>query len=183
VVSHPTGCGADLYAPTNGDTRVWTVTNKDRRVMSLGESGPRRCTRTEALPVLDGSASRLAGGDRSLARQVGLWQVTLMRCVHGSPHRPSWHSRLRGVPVTGANPGVVHGLQTFGCCNAHPSSQNVELALRHRRSRRPRAGTGPRRRARHDSALTALSRLPEGAVGGMRAGRLRRATSPSRNAA
>jgi NitT/TauT family transport system ATP-binding protein len=83
-----------------------------------------------ALPVLDGVSFTLAEGEIvALLGKSGSGKSTLLRCVAGLIAPSSGTVTYRGMPLTGANPGVSMVFQTFALLPWLTVQQNVELGL------------------------------------------------------
>src|SRR6201992_1664449 len=135
------------------------------------ESVPKTCTTPDghALPVLDGVSFTLAEGEIvALLGKSGSGKSTLLRCVAGLIAPTAGMVAYRGVPLTGATPGVSMVFQTFALLPWLTVQQNVELGLEAR-------GVPPAERA--ERALTAIdtigldgfeSAYPKELSGGMR---------------
>jgi NitT/TauT family transport system ATP-binding protein len=123
----------------------------------------------QALPVLDGVSFTLAEGEIvALLGKSGSGKSTLLRCVAGLIAPTAGMVAYRGVPLTGANPGVSMVFQTFALLPWLTVQQNVELGLEAR-------GVPPAERA--ERALAAIdtigldgfeSAYPKELSGGMR---------------
>jgi NitT/TauT family transport system ATP-binding protein len=123
----------------------------------------------QALPVLDGVSFTLAEGEIvALLGKSGSGKSTLLRCVAGLIAPTAGMVAYRGVPLTGANPGVSMVFQTFALLPWLTVQQNVELGLEAR-------GVPPTERA--ERALRAIdtigldgfeSAYPKELSGGMR---------------
>ena len=123
----------------------------------------------QALPVLDGVSFTLAEGEIvALLGKSGSGKSTLLRCVAGLIAPTAGMVAYRGVPLTGANPGVSMVFQTFALLPWLTVQQNVELGLEAR-------GVPPAERA--ERALRAIdtigldgfeSAYPKELSGGMR---------------
>jgi NitT/TauT family transport system ATP-binding protein len=123
----------------------------------------------QALPVLDGVSFTLAEGEIvALLGKSGSGKSTLLRCVAGLIAPTAGMVAYRGVPLTGANPGVSMVFQTFALLPWLSVQQNVELGLEAR-------GVPPAERA--ERALAAIdtigldgfeSAYPKELSGGMR---------------
>jgi NitT/TauT family transport system ATP-binding protein len=123
----------------------------------------------QALPVLDGVSFTLAEGEIvALLGKSGSGKSTLLRCVAGLIAPTAGMVAYRGVPLTGANPGVSMVFQTFALLPWLTVQQNVELGLEAR-------GVAPAERA--ERALKAIdtigldgfeSAYPKELSGGMR---------------
>jgi NitT/TauT family transport system ATP-binding protein len=123
----------------------------------------------QELPVLDGVSFTLAEGEIvALLGKSGSGKSTLLRCVAGLIAPTAGMVAYRGVPLTGANPGVSMVFQTFALLPWLTVQQNVELGLEAR-------GVPPAERA--DRALAAIdtigldgfeSAYPKELSGGMR---------------
>jgi NitT/TauT family transport system ATP-binding protein len=123
----------------------------------------------QALPVLDGVSFTLAEGEIvALLGKSGSGKSTLLRCVAGLIAPTAGTVAYRGVPLTGANPGVSMVFQTFALLPWLTVQQNVELGLEAR-------GVPPAERA--ERALRAIdtigldgfeSAYPKELSGGMR---------------
>jgi len=123
----------------------------------------------QELPVLDGVSFTLAEGEIvALLGKSGSGKSTLLRCVAGLIAPTAGMVAYRGVPLTGANPGVSMVFQTFALLPWLTVQQNVELGLEAR-------GVPPAERA--DRALKAIdtigldgfeSAYPKELSGGMR---------------
>ncbi|HEY1818945.1 MAG TPA: nitrate/sulfonate/bicarbonate ABC transporter ATP-binding protein [Trebonia sp.] len=122
-----------------------------------------------ALPVLDGVSFTLAEGEIvALLGKSGSGKSTLLRCVAGLIAPSSGTVAYRGIPLTGANPGVSMVFQTFALLPWLTVQQNVELGLEAR---------GVREAERAERALKAIdtigldgfeSAYPKELSGGMR---------------
>jgi NitT/TauT family transport system ATP-binding protein len=83
-----------------------------------------------ALPVLEDVSFTLAEGEIvALLGKSGSGKSTLLRCVAGLIAPSSGRVSYRGVPLTGANPGVAMVFQTFALLPWLTVQQNVELGL------------------------------------------------------
>jgi NitT/TauT family transport system ATP-binding protein len=83
-----------------------------------------------ALPVLDDVSFTLAEGEIvALLGKSGSGKSTLLRCVAGLIAPSSGVVTYRGMPLTGANPGVSMVFQTFALLPWLTVQQNVELGL------------------------------------------------------
>jgi NitT/TauT family transport system ATP-binding protein len=83
-----------------------------------------------ALPVLDDISFTLAEGEIvALLGKSGSGKSTLLRCVAGLIAPSSGTVTYRGMPLTGANPGVSMVFQTFALLPWLTVQQNVELGL------------------------------------------------------
>jgi NitT/TauT family transport system ATP-binding protein len=82
------------------------------------------------LPVLDDVSFTLAEGEIvALLGKSGSGKSTLLRCVAGLIAPSSGTVTYRGMPLTGANPGVSMVFQTFALLPWLTVQQNVELGL------------------------------------------------------
>jgi NitT/TauT family transport system ATP-binding protein len=123
----------------------------------------------QALPVLDGVSFTLAEGEIvALLGKSGSGKSTLLRCVAGLIAPTAGMVAYRGVPLTGANPGVSMVFQSFALLPWLTVQQNVELGLEAR---------GVPSAERADRALAAIdtigldgfeSAYPKELSGGMR---------------
>src|ERR1700761_1283292 len=83
-----------------------------------------------ALPVLDGVSFTLSEGEIvALLGKSGSGKSTLLRCVAGLIAPTTGTVTYRGMPLTGANPGVAMVFQTFALLPWLTVQQNVELGL------------------------------------------------------
>ena len=122
-----------------------------------------------ALPVLDGVSFTLSEGEIvALLGKSGSGKSTLLRCVAGLISPSAGSVTYRGMPVTGANPGVAMVFQTFALLPWLTVQQNVELGLEAR---------GVQEKDRAERALRAIdligldgfeSAYPKELSGGMR---------------
>jgi NitT/TauT family transport system ATP-binding protein len=148
-----------------------TVTTKTGAVIVSAESVTMTFSTPDgqALPVLDGVSFTLAEGEIvALLGKSGSGKSTLLRCVAGLIAPTAGMVAYRGVPLTGANPGVSMVFQTFALLPWLTVQQNVELGLEAR-------GVATAERA--DRALKAIdtigldgfeSAYPKELSGGMR---------------
>jgi NitT/TauT family transport system ATP-binding protein len=148
-----------------------TVTTKTGAVIVSAESVTKTFSTPDgqALPVLDGVSFTLAEGEIvALLGKSGSGKSTLLRCVAGLIAPTAGMVAYRGVPLTGANPGVSMVFQTFALLPWLTVQQNVELGLEAR-------GVATAERA--DRALAAIdtigldgfeSAYPKELSGGMR---------------
>jgi NitT/TauT family transport system ATP-binding protein len=148
-----------------------TVTTKTGAVIVSAESVTKTFSTPDgqALPVLDGVSFTLAEGEIvALLGKSGSGKSTLLRCVAGLIAPTAGIVAYRGVPLTGANPGVSMVFQTFALLPWLTVQQNVELGLEAR-------GVATAERA--DRALAAIdtigldgfeSAYPKELSGGMR---------------
>jgi NitT/TauT family transport system ATP-binding protein len=148
-----------------------TITTKTGVVIISAESVTKTFATPDgqALPVLDGVSFTLAEGEIvALLGKSGSGKSTLLRCVAGLIAPTAGMVAYRGVPLTGANPGVSMVFQTFALLPWLTVQQNVELGLEAR-------GVPPAERA--DRALKAIdtigldgfeSAYPKELSGGMR---------------
>ena len=83
-----------------------------------------------ALPVLEGVSFTLSEGEIvALLGKSGSGKSTLLRCVAGLIPPSSGSVSYRGIPLTGANPGVSMVFQSFALLPWLTVRQNVELGL------------------------------------------------------
>ena len=148
-----------------------TVTTKTGAVIVSAESVTKTFSTPDgqALPVLDGVSFTLAEGEIvALLGKSGSGKSTLLRCVAGLIAPTAGMVAYRGVPLTGANPGVSMVFQTFALLPWLTVQQNVELGLEAR---------GVPEHERADRALAAIdtigldgfeSAYPKELSGGMR---------------
>jgi NitT/TauT family transport system ATP-binding protein len=148
-----------------------TVTTKTGAVIVSAESVTKTFSTPDgqALPVLDGVSFTLAEGEIvALLGKSGSGKSTLLRCVAGLIAPTAGMVAYRGVPLTGANPGVSMVFQTFALLPWLTVQQNVELGLEAR---------GVSEAERADRALSAIdtigldgfeSAYPKELSGGMR---------------
>jgi NitT/TauT family transport system ATP-binding protein len=148
-----------------------TVTTKTGAVIVSAESVTKTFSTPDgqALPVLDGVSFTLAEGEIvALLGKSGSGKSTLLRCVAGLIAPTAGMVAYRGVPLTGANPGVSMVFQTFALLPWLTVQQNVELGLEAR---------GVPTAERADRALAAIdtigldgfeSAYPKELSGGMR---------------
>jgi NitT/TauT family transport system ATP-binding protein len=148
-----------------------TITTKTGAVIVSAESVTKTFSTPDgqALPVLDGVSFTLAEGEIvALLGKSGSGKSTLLRCVAGLIAPTAGMVAYRGVPLTGANPGVSMVFQTFALLPWLTVQQNVELGLEAR-------GVSAAERA--DRALKAIdtigldgfeSAYPKELSGGMR---------------
>ena len=148
-----------------------TVTTRTGAVIVSAESVTKTFSTPDgqALPVLDGVSFTLAEGEIvALLGKSGSGKSTLLRCVAGLIAPTAGMVAYRGVPLTGANPGVSMVFQTFALLPWLTVQQNVELGLEAR-------GVATAERA--DRALAAIdtigldgfeSAYPKELSGGMR---------------
>jgi NitT/TauT family transport system ATP-binding protein len=148
-----------------------TTTTKTGVVIVSAESVTKTFSTPDGqeLPVLDGVSFTLAEGEIvALLGKSGSGKSTLLRCVAGLIAPTAGMVAYRGVPLTGANPGVSMVFQTFALLPWLTVQQNVELGLEAR-------GVPPAERAeRALSAIDAIgldgfeSAYPKELSGGMR---------------
>jgi NitT/TauT family transport system ATP-binding protein len=82
------------------------------------------------LPVLDNISLDLRKGEIvALLGKSGSGKSTLLRCIAGLISPSSGEIRYRGVPLTGANPGVAMVFQSFALLPWLTVLQNVEIGL------------------------------------------------------
>jgi NitT/TauT family transport system ATP-binding protein len=82
------------------------------------------------LPVLDNISFDLRKGEIvALLGRSGAGKSTLLRCIAGLIMPTSGQVLYRGVPVTGANPGVAMVFQTFALLPWLTVLKNVEIGL------------------------------------------------------
>jgi NitT/TauT family transport system ATP-binding protein len=148
-----------------------TITTKAGAVIISAESVTKTFATPDGqeLPVLDGVSFALAEGEIvALLGKSGSGKSTLLRCVAGLIAPTAGMVAYRGVPLTGANPGVSMVFQSFALLPWLTVQQNVELGLEAR-------GVPPAERA--DRALAAIdtigldgfeSAYPKELSGGMR---------------
>jgi NitT/TauT family transport system ATP-binding protein len=109
-----------------------TVTTKTGVVIVSAESVTKTFATPDgqALPVLDGVSFTLSEGEIvALLGKSGSGKSTLLRCVAGLIAPTAGMVAYRGVPLTGANPGVSMVFQTFALLPWLTVQQNVELGL------------------------------------------------------
>src|SRR5580658_3522987 len=82
------------------------------------------------LPVLDNISLELRRGEIvALLGKSGSGKSTLLRCIAGLIAPSSGEISYRGVPLTGANPGVAMVFQSFALLPWLTVLQNVEIGL------------------------------------------------------
>jgi NitT/TauT family transport system ATP-binding protein len=82
------------------------------------------------LPVLDDISLDLKEGEIvALLGKSGSGKSTLLRCIAGLIAPSSGQISYRGIPITGANPGVAMVFQSFALLPWLTVLQNVELGL------------------------------------------------------
>src|SRR5580658_8005111 len=82
------------------------------------------------LPVLDDVSLELRKGEIvALLGKSGSGKSTLLRCIAGLIAPSSGEISYRGVPLTGANPGVAMVFQSFALLPWLTVLQNVEIGL------------------------------------------------------
>ncbi len=82
------------------------------------------------LPVLDNISLELKRGEIvALLGKSGSGKSTLLRCIAGLIAPSSGEITYRGVPLTGANPGVAMVFQSFALLPWLTVLQNVEIGL------------------------------------------------------
>jgi NitT/TauT family transport system ATP-binding protein len=109
-----------------------TVMPKTGAVIITAEAVTKAFTTPDggALPVLDDISFTLAEGEIvALLGKSGSGKSTLLRCVAGLIAPSSGTVTYRGMPLTGANPGVSMVFQTFALLPWLTVQQNVELGL------------------------------------------------------
>jgi NitT/TauT family transport system ATP-binding protein len=121
------------------------------------------------LPVLDNISLDLRAGEIvALLGKSGSGKSTLLRCIAGLIAPTSGEITYRGVPLTGANPGVAMVFQSFALLPWLTVLQNVEIGLE---------AKGVDAAARRKQALSAIDRIgldgfesayPKELSGGMR---------------
>jgi NitT/TauT family transport system ATP-binding protein len=80
--------------------------------------------------VLDDISLELHKGEiLALLGKSGSGKSTLLRCIAGLIAPSSGEVRYRGVPLTGANPGVAMVFQSFALLPWLTVLQNVEIGL------------------------------------------------------
>jgi NitT/TauT family transport system ATP-binding protein len=85
------------------------------------------------LPVLDGISFTLGEGEIvALLGKSGSGKSTLLRCIAGLIPPSTGTVAYRGMPLTGANPGVAMVFQSFALLPWLTVQQNVELAMQAR---------------------------------------------------
>src|SRR5580658_8028445 len=82
------------------------------------------------LPVLDDISLDIRKGEIvALLGKSGSGKSTLLRCIAGLIAPSSGEISYRGVPLTGANPGVAMVFQSFALLPWLTVLQNVEIGL------------------------------------------------------
>jgi NitT/TauT family transport system ATP-binding protein len=109
-----------------------TVTTRTGDVIIAAESVTKTFSTPDgrALPVLDDVSFTLSEGEIvALLGKSGSGKSTLLRCVAGLIAPTAGTVAYRGMPLTGANPGVAMVFQTFALLPWLTVQQNVELGL------------------------------------------------------